>query len=964
LQRELQHEARVNRVVFSSDSSHLLTASGDTDSANPASQGETLVYDVLASPETPVQLPNDYPVACAASNQDASIIAVGATDGSVALYRRKAGGATSEYSPKNLWAHTSAVTDIAFNPDGSRLVSTSVDRTAVIWNARSGRQVATLRGHTATIQRAAYRPDGMLIATAGYDGAVRLWDAGTGDSVAVLEGHLAPVSSITFGRDGSRLLTAGRDGSIRVWDASRGAQLQERVQGSRFAGLLSAGASPDGSLFVTAGADGIARVWDGDWKPLNEPIQHSGPVLGVAFSPDSRLVATAGGDGLVHVREARTGSPVCAPLQHPGPVTGVAFDPKQGQYILTACRDNQMRVWVVEAGKERLSVPGNTERVNPRMFSPDAATIVVPSAGVIGFRSAQGAARIWDTKRGGSLGVLRWGSGPVADATFSQAGDRIALAHPGASEATVWHWDGSQYVHDRTFKTATGPIRVAFDRDASRVATESEDGVGTIWDVRAERPSHSYFGLVGPTPIIGFGSAGGKFLGDSGIGVGQVFDLDAGSSPSLVGGRRSMLHAALLRDSDNSAFAVEHGGTLVRWNTLSGMPTVVSSQTQHFVVTAAAFSANGQFVVIAGGKGDIVVQDTDGKKPPVIIRYTGFVSRAAVNSGGRQLALAGMDFKVRLLDTSMLTQVRSVLSQVEFAASPSRVMTLAHDDHVNSIEFNHDGTRLLTSEGDVSPVRLGARATARIYSLDRGGSEGSASPEPIRVLNWPEDEASASNQDTADDVARGANVAIYSHSGKYILTAVGDGRLPAGSGRAMLWDAAGGDRPIGIYARHAEPILDAAFSPRDDRIVTTSADNSALVWDIADGGAAQGKVLSTLRGHTGNVDAASFSPDERFVLTVSKEDGSARVWEAASGDLIYTLRGLVSDFYRQELTHFGGIRRPLDDVNTAEWLQRGEGILTANGDGFARVYSCQECGELQALLTLAKQRISQKAPIK
>jgi hypothetical protein len=80
--------------------------------------------------------------------------------------------------------------------------------------------------------------------------------------------------------------------------------------------------------------------------------------------------------------------------------------------------------------------------------------------------------------------------------------------------------------------------------------------------------------------------------------------------------------------------------------------------------------------------------------------------------------------------------------------------------------------------------------------------------------------------------------------------------------------------------------------------------------------------------------------------------------------LIYTLRGLVSDFYRQELTHFGGIRRPLDDVNTAEWLQRGEGILTANGDGFARVYSCQECGELQALLTLAKQRISQKAPIK
>ncbi|MBA2306186.1 MAG: hypothetical protein H0W08_26655 [Acidobacteria bacterium] len=46
----------------------------------------------------------------------------------------------------------------------------------------------------------------------------------------------------------------------------------------------------------------------------------------------------------------------------------------------------------------------------------------------------------------------------------------------------------------------------------------------------------------------------------------------------------------------------------------------------------------------------------------------------------------------------------------------------------------------------------------------------------------------------------------------------------------------------------------------------------------------------TLRGHTGRVFTATFSPDSSRVLTAS-EDGTARVWSVAGAAEVLTLKG-------------------------------------------------------------------------
>jgi predicted NACHT family NTPase len=66
---------------------------------------------------------------------------------------------------------------VAFSPDGGRVATASYDRTARLWDAASGKQLAVLKGHTDSVRSIAFSPDGSRLATASHDGTARLWIA-------------------------------------------------------------------------------------------------------------------------------------------------------------------------------------------------------------------------------------------------------------------------------------------------------------------------------------------------------------------------------------------------------------------------------------------------------------------------------------------------------------------------------------------------------------------------------------------------------------------------------------------------------------------------------------------------------------------------------------------------------------------------------------------------------------------
>ena len=71
---------------------------------------------------------------------------------------------------------------MAFSPDGTRIVTGSDDRTAKVWDARTGTPLLELKGHTSLVTSVAFSPDGSRIVTGSEDRTARVWDARTGRS--------------------------------------------------------------------------------------------------------------------------------------------------------------------------------------------------------------------------------------------------------------------------------------------------------------------------------------------------------------------------------------------------------------------------------------------------------------------------------------------------------------------------------------------------------------------------------------------------------------------------------------------------------------------------------------------------------------------------------------------------------------------------------------------------------------
>ena len=86
-------------------------------------------------------------------------------------------------------------------------------------------------------------------------------------------------------------------------------------------------------------------------------------------------------------------------------------------------------------------------------------------------------------------------------------------------------------------------------------------------------------------------------------------------------------------------------------------------------------------------------------------------------------------------------------------------------------------------------------------------------------------------------------------------------------------------------------------------------------------------------GHEYGVRSAFYSPDGQRIVTDG--DKTAKVWDAETGQELFTLKG-----------HEGG-------VWSAVWSPNGKRIATAGGDGLVQIYTT----DVEELLQIAESRV-------
>ncbi len=170
----------------------------------------------------------------------------------------------------NLRGHTKTVVSVAFSPDSRRIASVasgcipvtdlSFDGEVKTWDAVTGANLTTL-GCDFLASNVAFSPDGSKLLCGSVDGTVKVWDSANGDEVMTLDGHVDAAVGVTFSPDGRRIISASNDRTVKIWDSTTGKELLT-LRNDLGLSLNSVASSPDGKTIAAGTFSGMIILWE------------------------------------------------------------------------------------------------------------------------------------------------------------------------------------------------------------------------------------------------------------------------------------------------------------------------------------------------------------------------------------------------------------------------------------------------------------------------------------------------------------------------------------------------------------------------------------------------------------------------------------------------------------------------------------------------------------------------------
>ncbi|RYN21505.1 Vegetative incompatibility protein [Alternaria arborescens] len=101
---------------------------------------------------------------------------------------------------------------------------------------------------------------------------------------------------------------------------------------------------------------------------------------------------------------------------------------------------------------------------------------------------------------------------------------------------------------------------------------------------------------------------------------------------------------------------------------------------------------------------------------------------------------------------------------------------------------------------------------------------------------------------------------------------------------AKLWNASSG-KVLQTLKGHSGPVNTVAFSPDSKTLASGSDDTAVKLWD-----AGSRKAPQTPQGHSGLVNALAFSPNSKLLASGSRDE-KVKLWDTSSGKVLRTLKG-------------------------------------------------------------------------
>ena len=519
-----------------------------------------------------------------------------------------------------------------------------------------------------------------------------------------------------------------------------------------------------------------------------------------------------------------------------------------------------------------------------------------------------------------AIAVTACHAGAVRAVAASPDGGRLVT---GADDGSVGFWEVLAGSAGREVARMPGHAAAVWSAaiapDGRRAATGAEDGTVIVWDMATATVSRRLGGHTKAVYGVCFCPGDDTLATASGDGTVQIADTASGAilrtiRPAWRPGATDRNVYGLAFAPDGSRLAAACGDQLVRlWDPRSGEH--LADMAGHARrVFAVAFAPDGRQLASASEDGTARIW-SGSDRDALAFRHPLRVNGVAWTSEGSELATVSADGVVRLWDARRTTAAdRHPIRALAGHRGPVWGITRLPREQFATV--SSDGTMRvwdpLQADDGVLRCGEGPAAGVRGVACSPDGRLVATATADGCVRLWGQD-ATAGVRDLPTVRTR-VNAVAFSPAGDLLAAAGGDGVVRVCRAGDGGWC---GERRL-----HDGPAFAVAFSPDGRWLATAGGERDGLAAEagavkVVDAGL--GAAATVELPHPARAHAAAWSADGRQLATACA-DGLARIWDAASGELVGTYTGHK------------------DDVNWVAWSPDGGQLATASSDGTVRLW--------------------------
>ena len=462
------HIQSVLSAAFSPDGNYIASASKDA---------SIELWDIKTGKESRTLIGHIDSVQSVAWSNDSRRLVSASADKTIRVWDIKTG--SSQIIGNGIYNDT--VFQARFSPDGAYIAAVKGFRSAsnfslIIWDAKTGAPIRGSSEHSNAAASVAWNFDGTRIITASYDTTAKLYDAQTLQCLKTFAGKTDALRTAALSNNGKFLVTGSDGKKINIWNAETGV-LEHSLEHT--AKAASVAVSPDNRLLAAGALALDIKLWNIETGEEFAPLSgHRNTVFALAFNPvlSGKQLASASADGTVMIWDTWTGT--CTDtLSHGGPVSSITFS-QDGRFLVSGSWDKNIRIWENKgSGQYSLlrTLPGHSDTVDLAAISPDSKKIVSASR--------DGTAYIWDFNSGRKIDTLSSGTyfNVIYSVSFSRDNKYIIAS---AANGKILRYELDDYGMTKRFEVlgeTAATVSTAYSSDGKLIIAGMADGTARLY---------------------------------------------------------------------------------------------------------------------------------------------------------------------------------------------------------------------------------------------------------------------------------------------------------------------------------------------------------------------------------------------------------------------------------------------------------------------------------------------------